>query len=133
MPSYDNPQRETMCFPSKDFSSTDVTYVVRGPNGMRGKLRDIIAPVTVTCAGATTKPKLQVGISGTLTKYADMDMGVTAADACKRASQTSGDIKLVNGLEQVLDADTDIYITLKAATGAGAAGTLVPMFVFEWF
>lgn len=130
---YDTPIYETISFPSKDFSATDVTYVVRGPKGMRGKLYDVQGVVTVTCAGATTKPKLQVGLSGALTTYADMDMGTTAAGAAKRASQTVGDLKLTNNNLKIIDADTDVYITLKAATGAGAAGTIVPMFMFQWF
>ena len=130
---YDTPERETISLPSKDFSSTDVTYVLRGPAGKRGKLKDVQFVCTTTCAGATTTPIIKVGISGTLGKYASMNLGTTAAGSAKRASQTAGDLVLLNNNLQVLDADTDIYVTLVAATGGGAAGIGLTQLMFEWF
>lgn len=130
---YDTPVYETISLPSKDFASTDVTYVLRGPAGKRGKLRDVQFVCTTTCAGATTKPIINVGISGTLTKYASMNLGTTAASTAKRASQTAGDLKLVNNNLQILDADTNIHVTLVAATGSGAAGVGITQLMFEWF
>lgn len=130
---YDTPYRETICLPSKDFASTDVTYILRGPAGKRGKVIDVQMSVTVTCAGATTKPIINVGKSGALTEYVSMNMGTTAAGAAKRASQTAGDLKLTSGNLKILDADTDVHVTLVAATGSGAAGTGIVQIMFEWF
>jgi len=124
--SYSNPLTRTTVLKAVDFSSADSTHPIKAPPGCtRGRLRDIQVGVTTTCAGATTKPKVQLGITGSLTKYANHDCGTTAAGAVSQlapASYTEDSIT-----------DTDLLITCKAATGAGAAGVGNVMVVIDWF
>lgn len=131
---YDTPLRETINFPA--FTATaDVTYVTRGPAGKKGRLLDAIATVTTTTAGATTTPKIQVGLTGALTTYCDFDVGIVTAPDGGTASGAAGSIKrdATTNAQPVIPADTDLYITLKAATGSGAAGVLIPRILIEWF
>jgi hypothetical protein len=134
MATYDGPIYETICFPSKDFTSADVPYTVRGPKGRRGKLKDAMFCCTTTCAGATTKPIIKAGISGTLGAYLLWDLGTTAAASGIRASATTGLLVLdTNKQFKIHPSDTDLIVTLVAATGGGAAGIGVTSFMFEWF
>ncbi len=123
--SYSNPLTQSISR-TVDFSSADTTLAIKAPPGCtRGILRDVQVAVTTTCAGATTKPKVQVGITGTLTKYANHDLGTTAAGAASQlaaASMTENEIS-----------DTDLIVTCKAATGSGAAGAGRLGILIDWF
>jgi len=121
--SYSNPMTVTFNA-AKDFASTDVTYALAAPLGCsRGRLRDIQVGVTTNCAGATTKPIVNLGKAAALTKYASLNLATTAAGAViKAASFTEDDID-----------DTTLLLTLVAATGAGAAGVGVVSVTIDWF
>jgi len=131
---YDTPDQETYCFPSKDFASTDVTYVLAGPKGKQGRIRDVQFVCTVTCAGATTKPIIHVGISGDTDKYCLFNLGTTAAGAAVRATGTAGIlINDADGTPQIHPADTALHVVLVAATGGGAAGVGLVQVMVDWF
>jgi hypothetical protein len=132
--SYDTPDNETYCFPSKDFASTNVTYVMRGPKGKQGILRDVHFICTTTCAGATTTPIIHVGISGDTDKYCLLNLGTTAGGVAVRATNSATAlIKDADGTPQILPADTDVHVVLVAATGGGAAGVGLTQVMIDWF
>jgi len=58
--SYDRPVRQTYDFAGVSFASSDTTRLIKNPRtGSKGKVMSILAMVTTTCAGATTKPKVR--------------------------------------------------------------------------
>jgi hypothetical protein len=135
---YDKPIRETFCFNAVDLHTADITKYIRGPAGLRGRLVDVLAAVTTTLAGATTKPILKVGISGTLGESLNWNLGAQAAGAAPlRASAQAGTTALQKnantGVMPIIAADTDVILTMAAATGSGAAGVGDLAFTFEWF
>lgn len=121
---YSKPLTMNYTITGNSFASADATHAIKAPLGCtRGRLRDIQAAVTTTCAGATTKPIVKLGITGTLAKYASLDLGTTAAGAAKAASTFTEDTIT----------DTDLLLTLVAATGAGAAGVASVNVIIDWF
>lgn len=138
MATYDKPVRETFSFNAADLHTADITKYIRGPAGLRGRLVDCLAAVTTTLAGATTKPILKVGVSGTLGQSLNWNLGAATAGAGPlRASAQAGTAALQRdsntGALPVMPADTDIILTFVAATGSGAAGVADLNFTFEWF
>jgi hypothetical protein len=121
--SYSNPSSVTYAFSGVSFASSDTTFALTAPTGFEhGTVRQVLASVTTTCAGATTTPFVQLGKAGTLTKYANVALGTTAAGAA------------VNGtIGTAYVDDTALVVTMKAATGAGAAGVATVFITIEWF
>ncbi len=68
--SYSNPTTVTYTTGAITTTGAAVTIPLKGPKGMSGRLVDIIARCTTTHALGSTPTKLQVGITGTLEKYA---------------------------------------------------------------
>jgi hypothetical protein len=122
--SYSNPLTQTITITGNSFASADATHAIKAPLGCSGgRLRDIQAAVTTTCAGGTTKPIVKLGKSGTLDKYATLNLGTTAAGASVAATSFTEDSIT----------DTDLLLTLVAATGAGAAGVASVIVIIDWF
>lgn len=135
---YDRPRQITFGWDTVDVHTADITKIVRLPKGKRGRLVDVLGEVTTTFAGASTLPIVQVGKLGALTDSAIVAPGTAAAGAAIVGSaQTAGlngaGVDAYTKLPPVLAADTDIYITFKAATGAGAAGVADVYVVFDAF
>ena len=131
---YNSPTRISYGFNGVDGHTADITKIVRGPKGQRGRLVDILVSITTTTAGATTTPKVQVGTSGALTTSANLDMGATAAPAAVVGSAVTGALTTDSFTKvcPILAADTDLYFTLKAATGGGAAGVYDVEIIVDW-
>lgn len=135
---YDTPQSITYSHPAVALSGGNVTRIIRGPKGKRGRIVDISANVSTTTGGATTPPIVQLGILGTLAAYAAWSIGAAGAGitapAGLNASNTSGALILNSDqTPQILPADTDIYLTFVSATGAGAAGVGDIHTTIVWF
>lgn len=131
---YDNPLVRDYWFTGQAFNGADIVKRLKNPRkGSKGKVRSVEAVVTTTCAGATTTPKVQIGDGTTANKYADVALGTTAAGSSVMARDYAGGIKaLADGAYVLTDSDGDLVVTLKAATGAGAAGVADIGIVVEW-
>lgn len=132
--SFDNPSRHQAGRNAQSFAA-DATKIVRGPKGKRGRLADIIASVSTALVGTTAAPRVQVGVLGNLTQFADVVLGTTAglaAGSVVRASDQPSAIKRDNQGIVLVPSDTDIYVTFKAGTGtpAGVADVDLPI---DWF
>jgi hypothetical protein len=136
--SYDNPDRVTYSHLAVALSGGNVTRILRGPKGKRGRIVDLSTSLTTTTGGATTPPIIQVGVSGTLGKYAAWSIGaagagVTAPAAANATNVVGAIINNADATPQILPADTDIYLTFVSATGAGAAGVGDFHTTIAWF
>lgn len=132
---YDRPVRMSYTFGGLDLHTADLTRIIRGPLGLRGRLYDVHVCVTTTTAGATTKPVIKVGKSGTLGESLVWDLGATTAPAGKVASATASNFAGADSYSKanpVMAADTDVYVTMVAATGSGAAGVGDVTVTIEW-
>lgn len=121
--SYDSPIRP-ITITANSFASTDHTILLKPRAGAKFGFVDALVNPTTTFAGATTTPKLQVGKPGALTQICNWDMGTAAAGTPLRASIDSpASLTLpAAGMTAWLAQDEQLAITLKAATGGGAAG-----------
>lgn len=128
-------------FPQKDFSSTNVVYVIRGPKGKAGQLYDIgVQGASVTFAGATTFPAMSVGTAASAALFGTITYGaVTAAiggqsvrSLYDEANDNASFIAAIPLKNNPIPADTPVQVTLTAATGSGAAGTALPFIDIIW-
>lgn len=135
---YDTPQVQTYSYPAVALSGGNVTRILRGPKGKRGRILDIAASITTTTGGATTPPVVQVGVLGSLFAYAAWSIGAAGAGltapAAANASNSPGAFVLqADQTPSILPADTDLYLTFVSATGAGAAGVGDIHVTIGWF
>lgn len=128
--SYSDADRTTYSFGSVNFAGGDSTQCIRGPKGKQGRLMRLHIIPTTTFAGGTTTPKMQVGKSGSLTAYANWDMGTAAAGSARSSDDSAQSTNPITSAS--LPADTDILLTFKAPTGGGAAGVGLPSIVVDW-
>lgn len=130
--SYSDADRMVYSFPAIAFSGGDNTAGIKGPRGKAGKLIRAHVHATTTFAGATTRPKLQIGKSGTVTAYMNWDLGTLAAglgESSDDVNQTSNPISPVTG---IIPADTAVLVSFISATGGGAAGVGSVEVVIDW-
>lgn len=130
---YDTPVRLNYCFAAVDFAGGDTTRLIKNPRkGSKGKVRSILIMPTTTFAGATTKPKVQIGDGVTVTKYANVDGGVTAAGSALMARDQAGGITAMSVPAVLTATDGDLTVTFKAPTGGGLAGVGDVHIEVEW-
>jgi hypothetical protein len=133
MATYDNPLRINYPLGSVTVSTSDATKSIKGPAGHKGRVVLVSAGVTTTTAGSTSTPRVQVGRSGALTRYADMDVGAVTAPEMVSAGEASASLtKDSYRLQSEIAADEEVLVTLKAAVGSGA-GVIEPSVTIEWF
>lgn len=149
---YDTPVRHVYTFAGNSFASADRAIVLKNPRkNSRGKLMSVEAMVTTTCAGATTTPSIKVGTSVGGAQLASIALGTAAAGEVVSAREnrvvtltaaagtstntvanSTGIIGLATGAHVRAATDADIYVTLVAATGGGAAGVADVKIEVEW-
>lgn len=131
---YDTPSRLMYGYTGVNFAAGDAVRIIKNPRkGMKGRVRSIQIHATTTFAGATTKPKVQVGDGVTVNKYADVDGGTTAAGSAMIAKDVAGGIVGLAVPNVVTANDGDLTVTFKAPTGAGLAGVGDVHIEVEWF
>jgi hypothetical protein len=130
---FDNPiARETKCVNAVSLSAAS-TRVFRGPKGRRGRLVDILGSVTTTVVGTTSGPRLQLGVSGALTQFADVVLANGTAAGTALVGSVLGGLKSgVNGASLEIPADTDITFGVIAAVGTPAGVADVELLI-EWY
>jgi hypothetical protein len=124
---YDN-RIKKYAFPGVTLTSDDVRSF-KGPKGKEGTLIDYgFEGVTTTFAGGTTTPGVKVG------NASDDDAYGTILDALTMAADTAGSFSVLTQtvpgttsydalmVQRKIPKDTVVYLTLRAASGGGAAG-----------
>lgn len=131
---YDTPVRAVYGYTGVNFAAGDAVRVIKNPRtGLKGRVRSINIHATTTFAGATTKPKVQVGDGVTANKYADVDGGATAAGSAMIAKDAAGGILAMSNGTLVTATNGDLTVTFKAPTGADLAGVGDVHIEVEWF
>lgn len=131
-------QRTRYEFSQISFASSDVLRHIIGPKGKEGLLWDYgCHSVTTLFAGATSTPMMLVGTVADEDHYGDdFDFGAAAvASGGKSIRTTYRDTDTGFGtymLIRNLPADTVIMVTMRAATGGGAAGVATTFVDIIW-
>ena len=137
---YDTPQEITYSYGAQAFGGGTITKTIQGPKGKRGRVTYVEATPTVSFVGTATPGAVQVGVTGALTKFANMAMGAAAAGTAAGTPVVASDY--ASGLTgsnpqslpfQYAAADTPVVITLLAPTGGAPAGTADVVIKIEWF
>lgn len=135
---YDLPQEISYSFPAQAFGASTITKYIQGPKGKRGLVDYVEATPSVAFVGTTTPAAVQVGVTGTLTQFANVPMGTAAVPAPVSvpviASDGPGGIVAKNSVPRIYcNADTALAVTLLAATGGAPAGTADVTIKINWF
>lgn len=135
--SYSDPLSVTYNLGSIAFGGSSTSRKIRVPKGMRfAKIREIMLDASVTFAGSTSTPRVQVGNDTTAAKYADFNCSTTAAGAARGlADETSA---LVAAYADRIDcgAEGENLTALKVSLVAGVgtpAGTGTVSVVIDWY
>lgn len=108
-----------------DFETTK-TFAIKGPAGKRGKLLQIHNSVTANFVGTTTPGKIQVGRSGALAEFGELNVGAAGAGtAAGAAVQGAGSLDI--------PADAAVLVTCAAPVGGSVAGQGHVTVVVRWY
>jgi len=127
---YDNPDTLRYDLASMDFGAAvgNTTRSIKGPAGKKGRITNIGVDLTEATVFATTLGKVQVGLTGTLAAYAELN--IPTASAINTTVDSTVD---TNAIIAEIPADTAILITLIEGTGAGLTGIGFPFLEVAWF
>lgn len=135
--SYSAPLSITYNFGSLAFGGATATRKIRVPPGMRfAKVREVHLDASVTFAGSTSTPRIQVGNGTTANKYVDFNCSTTAANAARGLSDETNAV--VAAYKDKIDCGaegenlTALTVTLLAGVGT-PAGTGIPTIQIDWF
>ena len=122
--SYDDKAlRQTYSFPAATISGATTTYPIKGPTGRRGRVIAVHGAVTTVIVGA---PAIQVGVSGTLAKFANLSISAAAAGS---ALATETMTRNAAGIPDYIDTTDTALVTVTT----GTSGVVVPSVTIDWF
>ena len=128
--SYSNPTTITYTTGAITTTAAAVTLPIRGPKGMQGRLRDIVARCTTTHVLGTTPTKLQVGVAGTLEKYAAfLPAAMTAPTGATLTDLPGASVFTTT----VIPADEQVILTTIANATGAPAGVITYDLLIDWF
>lgn len=138
--SYSNPVRLSYSFGLYAFTAAITSLVKPPPRVNQGRVVDIHTRVTITFNQVTTPAFVNIGISGTDTKYASLNMGAAAAGAAYNFRDTGGATNY-NEAAAVISSDinfardgvTTTQIKVVPMTGGTPQGTGYLDVSFAWF
>lgn len=128
MPSYSNPSTICINYGLWDFGEGGETMSFKLPNGMSGRLREVIVQATELFTNVTTEAEVNIGSADGGKQYANCGMGALADKASYRLSDNSADLVLAT-----LPADTDICVAFVPPTGGTPAGKGFVTIVIDCF
>ena len=128
MPSYSNPSTICINYGLWDFGEGSETMSFKLPNGMSGRLRDVIVQATETFNAVTTEAEVNIGSADGGKQYANCGLGTLADKASYRLSDNSADLVLAS-----LAADSNIFVALLAPSGGTPAGKGFVTIVIDCF
>jgi len=118
-------------FPNMDFGAAagNTTHWIAGPAGKKGKLKEVGVITTEATVFATTLGKVQVGIATDLDAHAELN--IATATAIKTVFNSGDDADAI--IDEDIDADTALAVTLIEGTGAGLTGQGYPYVIIDWY
>lgn len=128
MPTYDMALAITYSLNAVDFGAGTVTRAIKGPKGMRGRLKEVTVSATETFTDDTTQAFVRLGISGDLDAHGEVPMGTLASGSALAGSGVTGAV-----LETAIPADTNLLLTCVAPTGGTPAGIGDVHATIEWY
>ena len=128
--SYSNPISITYTTGSITTTTAATTIPIRGPKGMQGRLREITASCTTTHVLGTTPTKLQVGVSGTLEKYAAFLPAAMTAPLAATLTDLPGASVFTT---TVIPANEQVVLTTVANATGSPAGVIRYDVLIDWF
>lgn len=128
MPSYSNPSTFCITYGPHDFGTAGDSTSFKLPNGMSGRLRDIIVQATEVFTAVSTEAEVNLGSADGGKQYANCGLGTLADKASYRLSDNSADLVLAT-----LPADTAIYVGFVAPTGGTPSGMGYVTLVIDCF
>lgn len=128
--SYSQPNRITYTTGAITTTAAAATLPIRGPKGKQGRLVDVIARCTTTHVLGTTPTKLQVGVAGTLEKYAAFLPAAMTAPTAATLTDLPGASVMTTA---VIAADEQVILTTVANATGSPAGVITYDVVIAWF
>ena len=128
--SYSNPFSITYTTGAITTTAAAVTLPIRGPKGKQGRLREIVARCTTTHVLGTTPTKLQVGVAGTLEKYAAFLPAAMTAPTGATLTDLQGASVFTT---TVIPADEQVILTTVANATGAPAGVITYDILIDWF
>jgi len=135
---YDNPfiQSISGIGGEHDFGAGALTYYVQPPKGAGlGQVHDIQVSVTETFTADSTAGLVQVGISGDLSKYAELSLGTAAAAAASYGSYDKSIFTETDSNPGLINFATDgaTIISYISPTGGTPAGKGYVFITIAWW
>ena len=130
--SYSNPITQTVPLGAFLTTAAAVTINVVGPKGMQGRLREIFARSSAVnhVLGTTTPTKLQVGIAGSLERFAAFLPPAMTIPTATTLTNLPGASVLTT---TVIAANEQVVVTTVANTGGVPTGTITYELLIDWF
>ena len=133
--SYSNPQTISYSLGNQDFGASDDQYIIKGPNGKFGRVREIAAVVTEIFTATTTAASVKVGSSGDADAYAILTFATDAVDdALTASSGTQSATRGVNLSEiPAVSTGAPVYVNTIATTGGSPTGQAEITITIDWY
>ncbi len=137
---YNNPTRRTYSYIGLDWHSGAITKYVQGPAGKLGEIEEILVVPTTAFVGTSTPANIQVGISGTLAKFAQVSMGTASVPSPVSVPVVFS--TFASGLTELappppaqtyMAANTPVIFTFNPGTGGSVAGVADVFVTIRWF
>lgn len=129
--SYSNPRNITYGLGVQNFTTPITRFVKPPPRCNRAIIIDIAASITVLFTAVTTAGFVRVGTAADNARYAELNMGVAAANTAYNATDVPGSIRAI-GIDMARDAITSVRIGTVAPTGGTPAGTADVWIAIAW-
>jgi hypothetical protein len=131
MNTYSNPLTQCYDFEPHDFGAGGDTHDIKGPPGMKGRLRSVLLfQVTEAFTATTTPAFIRVGTAADADKFIEVSCATTAIDAVVSASP---DPAVYAPADTEIAADTAVRVTFVAPTGGTPAGIGKVQACIDWY
>jgi len=131
---YAEPVRETIYLGLMDLAAGVVTTSFKGPNGLKGRLKDIIVVCTEVFNEVTSEAFIQLGTSGDADAYAVAGLGSTAdTDTYRMSADDDAGDATTGFLDADLPADTQVEVVTIQNVGGTATGIGHVSVVVDWY
>lgn len=132
--SYSNAVTLNYSYNAQDYGNGTITKKIRPPRGaVRGRVESIHAYASEIFNQVTTQGYTRIGVTGTLAKFAELDMGALAANATLSDSDQAGVLIDDGQFDLSQEAVDELTLTLVAPTGGTPTGIADVDIAISWF
>lgn len=131
MNTYSNPLSITYDFGQHDFGAGSDTHDIKGPPGMKGRVRNVLLKKVTEAFTATTTPAyIRVGTTADADKYVEVSCATTAIDGVVSAAPNPATYLPAN---TEIEADSIVRTSFIAPTGGTPAGIGEVQITIDWY